>query len=349
MLTEETKAMLARTGNPHQVFYAQRMRLAEGKGDGLDVIEVENGVLRLWVLPGRGLDLGRLSYHGVNLSFLSKGGFAQSAHYDSYQMEGLHTFAGGMLTTCGLRNVGGANECDGESFGFHGRIGQTPAEELGIHYCLDGDKPFIRITGTVREARLFGTLLELHRCITVYYGEPSFTVEDCVRNLSPNKTEIMLLYHCNIGYPLLSEDAEFLTGNKFLRPVSEAAAKGVEKRYSFKPPVPEEPEQCFYYTQRACSEGYAFGACVNEKLGLGLAVRSDPRELPLMCNWQSWASGDYAMGIEPATCYVDGRANNKRAGQLESLEAFGEKHVRLTFEALDRSGILRYRTMSKQD
>ena len=44
MLTDETKGMLARTGNPRQVFYAQRMRLTEGKGDGLDVIEVNNGV-----------------------------------------------------------------------------------------------------------------------------------------------------------------------------------------------------------------------------------------------------------------------------------------------------------------
>ena len=349
MLTEETKAMLARTGNPHQVFYAQRMRLSEGKGDGLDVIEVENGVLRFWVLPGRGMDIGRLSCRGVNLSFLSKGGFAQSAHYDAYQMEGLHTFAGGMLTTCGLRNVGGANECDGESFGFHGRIGQTPAEEVGIQYCLDGDKPLIRITGTVREGRLFGDMLELQRTITVLYGEPSFTIEDTVRNLSPNSADIMLLYHCNMGYPLLSEDAEFLTGNKFLRPVTEVAAKGVDKRYQFKAPVPAEPEQCFYYTQRGAANGKAFGACVNEKLGMGLAVCTNPEELPLMCNWQSWASGDYAMGIEPATCYVDGRANNKLANQLVTLEGFGTKQTHVTFEALDRAGIDRYRAMAKQD
>jgi hypothetical protein len=75
-------------------------------------------------------------------------------------MEGLSTFAGGFLATCGLRNSGLPNDCDGEHFGFHGRIGQTAAEQVSILSDLYAPKPMIEISGVVREGRLFGANLQ---------------------------------------------------------------------------------------------------------------------------------------------------------------------------------------------
>lgn len=91
-----------------------------------------------------------------NLSFLSNTGFSDSTHNNPIGMEGLSTFAGGFLAACGLRNSGLPNDCDGEHFGFHGRIGQTAAEQVSIHGELNAPKPMIEISGSVREGRLFG-------------------------------------------------------------------------------------------------------------------------------------------------------------------------------------------------
>ena len=92
-----------------------------------DALEVDNGDgLRFLLLPGFSIDLGKLSWQGKNLSFLSKAEFSDSAHYNPTGMEGLSTFAGGFLATCGLRSSGLPNDCDGEHFGFQAGSGRLP-------------------------------------------------------------------------------------------------------------------------------------------------------------------------------------------------------------------------------
>jgi len=154
MLSETSKQFLRYSANPDQIFYAQRMRMSEGKMDGLDVIDVDNGGgLHFWVLPGRGLDIGRLSLNGKNISFLSKSGFTQAAHYDADGLNGMYTFAGGFMCTCGLRNSGDPSESEGEQFGFHGRIGQTPAESISIRRDLYAERPSIQISGRILQGK----------------------------------------------------------------------------------------------------------------------------------------------------------------------------------------------------
>mgnify|MGYP004705446833 FL=1 len=40
----------------------------------------------------------------------------------------------------------------------------------------------------------------------------------------------------------------------------------------------------------------------NEKLELGIAIEYNPTQLPVLCQWKSMRSGDYAMGLEPSVC-----------------------------------------------
>lgn len=340
-MNETLRRILEYTGDPSQIFYARRLCYEEGSARGLSAIEADNGDgLRLMLFPGRALDIGKLNWQGKNLSFLSKSGFSDSSHYIPIGMEGLSTFAGGFLTTCGLRNSGLPNDSEGEHFGFHGRIGQTAAENVSILYDLYAPKPVIEISGVVREGRLFGSNLQLHRKIHIFFGEPRILISDIVRNLTPRKEPLMLLYHFNFGYPLLDENARFVTSNRFDRPVDENAAENLEKRFEFCAPEPNVPERCYYYHQQSNNE-WAFGACVNEPLGMGVAVYTKPGQLPRLCNWQSTAVGDYVMGIEPCNCYGYGRAEHIRRGEIEILPAYGEKRIDIKIDLLNRENIRR--------
>jgi hypothetical protein len=348
-LSKKTERLIRYTGNVSQLFYAQPLRLCGGRADGLEAVDVDNGAgMRLLVLPGHGMDIGRLSFNGMNVSFLSKGGFAHSAHYNAAGMAGLETFAGGFLTTCGLRNSGLPNECENESFGMHGRIGQTAATDVSINRNLFAERPVITLTGIVREGWLFSSSLELHRTISIYYDEPAIYLNDIIYNLTPRSEGILLLYHFNLGYPLLDENARFITSHHYEKPVDKNAEAGQDKRYEFSKPIDGEPEQCFYYKQAAAEDGRAFAACINEKKGMGVAVFSDPAQLPLLCNWKSCASGDYVMGIEPCTCYGDGREAHRLRGQLDSIPAYGEKHVSLRVEVLNAQGIDRLKRLAAE-
>lgn len=338
MIFEKYKRLLQYTGNPDQVFFAQRMRLCEGVMDGLDVIDVDNGAgLRFWVLPGRCMDIGRLSFRGINVSFLSKAGFSNAAYYDASGMNGLNTFAPGFLTTCGLRNSGLPCRVNGEEFGFHGRIGQTPADSISIRRNTEAEKPTIQISGRVKEGRLFGPHLELVRTITVYLQENQIEIEDRITNLAAVPEDCMMLYHFNLGYPFLTENARFVTSHQYEKPVDENASKWEKQRLCFKKPVALMPENCFYYRQARDEKNRSYAACLNEDVGFGVMVCTNPEELPLLCNWHSWAAGDYVMGIEPCTCYGDGRAAHQARRQMITLQPYESRthHLTIRFPDID--------------
>lgn len=350
VVNETLRRVLEYTGDPGQVFFARKLRYCEeGAADGLSAIDVDNGDgLRLMLLPGRALDIGKLSWQGKNLSFLSKSGFSDSTHYTPIGMEGLSTFAGGFLATCGLRNSGLPNDCGGEHFGFHGRIGQTAAEQVSIECDLYAPDPVITVSGVVREGRLFGASLRLHRRISIPFAQPRILVSDTVRNLTPRDEPLMLLYHFNLGYPLLDENARFVTSNRFDRPVDQNAAAAIKERYEFRSPEPNVPERCYYYYQQSKDE-WAFGACVNEPLGMGVAVYTKPAQLPRLCNWHSTAAGDYVMGIEPSNCYGDGRAEHLRRGEIEILPAYGEKQIDIRIDLLNLEAVRRILAQANWD
>lgn len=348
MIEKAIEKLLAYTGNPSQVFYTQRMRLCEGKADGLEMIEVVSGPMLLWIMPGRSMDIGRLSYAGKNLSFLSKAGYSNAAYYDAAGMAGLNTFTPGFLTTCGLRNSGMPNRCEGEDFGFHGRIGQTPAEEVCVSRELGRETPVITLKGKTHEGWLFGSSLTLSREIKVYYELPFIDITDVIFNNGTKDEPCMILYHFNFGYPLLDENARFITSYKYEKPVDENAKIVEDERSEFRMPERNVPERCYYYKQREGSEE-AFAACLNERLGIGVAIRTRPEELPLLCQWKSWAAGDYVMGIEPCNCHGDGRAKHMERGELEIIPAYSKKTVHIRVEILSKDGVERMVHADKQN
>ena len=339
MMNSKTSRLLQYTGNPSQVFYAQRMTMREGRADGTDVIEVGNGKMMLWVMPGRCLDIGRLSYGGVNFSFLSKAGFSNGAYCGHFGMEGLSTFAPGFLTTCGLANSGLPNTVDSEEFGFHGRIGQTPAEEISVIRDIRAEEPVIKIAGWVREGRLFGRSLALKREFTFYFDKPYFDIKDTIYNETPKDEHFMLLYHFNFGYPLLDENTRFITTHAYDHPVDENAKREEPNRKVFYKPGCGIPENCFYYKQHRAQNGEAFAALVNEPLGLGAVIRTNPEELPLLCQWKSWSMGDYVSGIEPCNCQGDGRKAHIDRGEVEIIPAYGQKSVSIRVEITDNGKV----------
>jgi Domain of unknown function (DUF4432) len=99
---------LERVGKVAQVGGVRRVRLLEGVEDGLEAIKLHTGAgLDLDILPSRGLDLGAARFNGQPLSWLSSAGFAHPGLTESTPDSGfLRAFGGGLLTTCGLSNVG---------------------------------------------------------------------------------------------------------------------------------------------------------------------------------------------------------------------------------------------------
>src|SRR5690606_22556159 len=118
----------------------------------------------------------------------------------------LRGFSGGLVVTCGLSSFGGPNQDEGESYGLHDRISYTPAREVNVTQQWTDKSTFeIAISGTLRQTRVFGANLALRRRIITTAGSNFFTIEDTLTNEAFVPEPAVILYHCNFGFPVVSE------------------------------------------------------------------------------------------------------------------------------------------------
>ncbi len=315
-------------GNPAQLVTLRRVSVSEGRAKGTEIIEVKTaGALELELLPDAGLDIGQCRYKGINMSWMSKNGYDSPAAISPYETEFVNTFPGGLLYSCGLRSAGPANRDGGEWHPLHGRYHSLQADHIAA--VIEGDE--VVVSGTIRETALFGHCLEVKRVIRIPVFGSSVTVEDTVTNETPRDEEIMQIYHCNFGYPLLSEKAKlFLPEARETIPRTEFAKTGLGRECEFDAPIDSEEERVFF--QKMEREFWA--RLENPELGVQMTISWSGDTLPILSEWRSMASGDYVLGLEPTNCYISGRHDERENGTLPVLKAWEsvKNRVTITFE-----------------
>lgn len=314
-------------GNTMQIRGVEEHRLCGGKGDGMRLFEVRNGLgLEFTVSADRCADISRLSYKGINFGYFAPCGYVAPSYYDPVGAGFLKSFTAGFFTTCGLTAVGSPCVDDGEELPLHGSISNTPAESIG--YSEDDD--YIYIKATIRDAALFAHKLLLQRDYKISLSENTVELCDTITNIGSEKTPFMMLYHCNMGYPLLCEDTTVFIDADMPKPRNDHAAEGVSDCLKMEKPQKGFEEQCYYYDMKTGHAGV-----FNEKLGVGLSLKYDKKELPCFTEWKMMGEHEYVLGLEPGNCTPDGRDVLRRENRLKFLEA-GEKAVHhIKFEIKD--------------
>ncbi len=315
------RQMLKYVGDFSQLFGIKEYTLVGGKADGVRAFDVNNGSgLVFTILADRCLDIAGLSFKGYNCSYISKTGIVAPQYYDQNGIGFLRSFHSGFFTTCGLRNVGGPCEENGESFGLHGRISNTPAEEICASTEWIDDVPVLTISGKIREARVFGENLRLGRKIICKYGENKITIQNTVENLGFNREPLMLLFHFNLGYPLLDKDSLLVTPTLKLKPKDQEAAKGEASYNQCQQPTPGFAEQVFYHDLASDNDGETRAALINKKLEIGVALSFNKNQLFNFTQWKQMGEGEYVMGMEPCNCFVGGRLDPENKKNIQYLE-----------------------------
>lgn len=303
-------------GHESQLYRVEEHRLVGGKGDNLRLFEVDNGSgLAFTVCADRCADISRLSYQGVNMSYFSVCGYGAPAYYDKEGLNFLKTFHCGFLTTCGLQSMGNPSEHDGVSYGLHGSISHIPAEKVNYDISPEGE---ITLSAKVVDACIFNQKIVLNRTYKCAYGSDKLVIEDTFTNEGSSGEPFLLLYHMNMGYPLLSETALVDISSCDVAARNEEAAAGLDSWNQMIPPVANYAEQCFYHT---FDKEQATAKIYNPAVSKGLAIRFDPTLLPVMCEWKMMGEKDYVLGLEPANNYLEGRAYLEEQGKMTYLDA----------------------------
>ncbi len=314
----------ARVGDVSQIARVKLHRLTEGFEDGVLAADVITGSgFQYTVVPARGLDISSASFCGRSLAWRSAHGDRHPAYYEPEGLGWLRGFPGGLLTTCGLAWMGAPDADEGVDLGLHGRFSNTPASEVSAYGAWVGDEYELVVRGVVRESVVFGENLTLRRTIKSMMGESKLTIEDEVTNEGFTTSPHMILYHVNLGYPILDAAARIVVPAERTEPRDDEARAGVEDWMRAEAPVPGYKERVYFHTVRADARGEALAAVVNPNLDGGLAayVRYRPEELPHLVQWKMMCAGTYVVGLEPANARVMGRSHERNAGRLQYLEA----------------------------
>jgi len=315
--------LLRLVGDMSQVARARPCRLAEGHEDGLSAVDVTTGGgLEFTVLPGRGLDVSMARHNGRSLAWRSSPTDYHPAFYEPDGPGWLRTFAGGLLTTCGLTWFGAPSEDDGRALGVHGRASHIPA--CGVHCDAEwqGDDYILSVSGKTREWITFGENVVMTRRIWARMGESRLYIDDVVENAGYQRTPHMVLYHCNIGFPVLAPGSRLLAPSASVQPRDDAARDGADRYAVMDAPVAGFHEKVYFHTMRPAADGTVTVALVNPGLdeGFGVYVKYDASTLPLFTQWKQMGEATYVVGIEPCNAWVMGRAIERAEGRLQFLE-----------------------------
>lgn len=322
------------TGHISQVADVREIVFQEGRAAGMRGWQVKNGPLMFTVMKDKCLDLAEVSYKGIQMNFLSKPGLQGRNHYDTNGNEAQRSIMGGMMFTCGLENICAPYQGD-KDYPMHGRMRTTPAEHTGTDAAWKGDSYELSVHGEMREGELFGENLLMKRTISTIYPGKQIVVEDVIENQGFREETCMLLYHFNVGYPLLEEGAEIILPTRKVIPRDEEAAPHTEQYGIMEAPIDNEPEYVFLHELAADEEGNTFAAVINRRLNMGIRLEFNQKNLPYFMQWKSLASGDYVIGLEPANSSVYGRKYHEEQGDLHKIQPFSTERRKLVITILE--------------
>ncbi|MCL5102515.1 MAG: aldose 1-epimerase family protein [Armatimonadetes bacterium] len=322
--TYTKKELLDRVGDISQLGGARQAKLVGGMEDGVDVVEFRTGSgLNFTAVPGRALDISIAEFNGRPLAWRSASGEVHAAHYEEPGIGWLRSFFGGLVTTCGLTYAGAPTVDEGEPLGLHGRISSTPASNLHVDGEWDGDEYRMWASGKMRESRLYGENLLLRRKISAVLGQNKLWIDDKVSNEGPRRTPHMFLYHINAGFPVVDAGAELVAPIISTRPRDAEAEVDQEHYYLCDPPTVGFKERCYYHDMATDENGFVCSALINRKLPggpFGFYVKYKKSQFPKFTQWKMNGPREYVIGMEPANCWVEGRAIERGRGGLEFLD-----------------------------
>ncbi|MGB4406452.1 MAG: aldose 1-epimerase family protein [Sphaerochaeta sp.] len=322
-------------GHRDQLFRINRLTMQDGKESGVQLIDISNrSGMHFDVNTSRGLDIPYFEYHGENIGYISPCGIVHPSYFDDKGLGFLKSFTAGFLTTCGLKSIGSPGEYEGKEYGLHGNISNTPAENVS-HKVIETDEPYLKIEGDVRDALIFGDRMTLHRTIRCNYKERKIYLHDTVTNDGSRRARHMILYHCNIGYPLLTPSSEVYIPSLEVTPRNEHSATGVDHWMNLEEPNPQYEEMCYYHRLKRDENNYARVAVFNPELGFGVSIEFDAATLDQFVQWKMMGANDYVLGLEPGNATIDSLSDAISNGSMKYLQPDESVEYHLTFSILD--------------
>lgn len=306
--------------------------LKGGKQDGVDVIHLDNGRLKMTIVPTRGMGILDVKSGDVRLGWDSPVKEVVHPKYINLQARGGLGWLNGFnefLVRCGLESNGhpGPDEFINNvgdkatmNLTLHGKIANIPASVVDV--VVDRKPPYrIRIRGRVDEKLFFGPNLELQTEISTVPGSNAFRVTDVITNRGAQPQEFQILYHANYGRPLLGAGTTFVGAVKRVTPFNDKAAKAIRGYETYAGPKKGFVENVYCLRLNGDKQNNTTILLQNKNKDRGVSMTWSLKQLPYLTIWKNTAAlnDGYVTGLEPGTNFPYNRGVERKHGRVPKL------------------------------
>lgn len=315
--------------------YCRKVTLHGGRQEGVEILEISNGLLSLRVCPTRGMGIidGKFGSHFIGWkSPVREIVHPQYIHLLEMGGRGCHYGFNEFLNRCGIEWSGamGDDEIinnmgakDRIFLPLHGKVGWTPACRVAL---IARDDRLI-LQGDIPEQIVFGVNYLLRTNLILKKGKAQIRIEDTLYNLGDTDGEYEMLYHTNFGPPFLEEGARFLGTFEKIVPRDTFAEKGLKELESFPGPTPGFIEQVFLLRGKPDDRGFAHQLLINAHHDLAARVSYKVDTLPFSILWKrcTGSRDGYVIGFNPCSDLPNPRKIEREGGRVATLKP--DEHV----------------------
>ncbi|QDV66300.1 aldose 1-epimerase family protein [Crateriforma conspicua] len=317
---------LSMTVNTRQGDIVTRLgRFVGGRSDGVEIVEIDTGAAIVRVLPSRGMGIWEIEVGGTRFGWRSPvEGPVHPEHVPVFDPSGLGWLEGfdELVARCGLESNGAPQHNDAGHlvYPLHGRIANLPADSLSIEF--DEASGRLDLIGEMLESRLFFKRFRLRTRIRMHAGSTRVDLLDDVTNELDKAATAQMLYHINVGPPVLGEGATLDAPIVELAGKDDLSAGEIEHWNQFGPPTAGYGERVYFSQLQADDNGHTTAMLCSADRDKALAVDFATKTLPYFVTWKNTASENdgYVTGLEPATNLPNTREFETGHGRVVTLE-----------------------------
>jgi hypothetical protein len=322
----------------------RKKTLHGGKQEGVGIIEVDNGKLLLTIIPTRGMGIMSVVMGDMRLGWDSPVKEIVHPQFINLQSRGGLGWLDGFcefLCRCGLESNGhpgtekfinNVGEEATMELTLHGKIANLPAQDVEV--MVDRDPPYrIHVRGRVAERMFHGPKLELVTDISTEAGSGSFRVTDVITNHGTQVQEFQILYHVNLGQPLLEQGSSFVAPVARVMPFNAHAAKDVQHYRNYGGPEPGFIEQVYCLKLLGDENQRSLIMLRNRAQDYAMTMAFSLKALPYLTLWKNTGAekDGYVTGLEPGTNFPYPRRIEREMGRVPKLPAGASHRVTIDF------------------
>ncbi|MBL8889087.1 MAG: DUF4432 family protein [Planctomycetaceae bacterium] len=296
-----------------------------GLRTGVQVVRLQTPRVETEIVLSRGGGISFLAFDGRSVGWKSPvPGPVHPSFVPLYRPDGLGWLAGfdEVLARCGLLNVGGPqfNERNQLIHPLHGDIAYWPCQHARA--SVDPVNRRLILSTSVEIVLFHFHRLVLDTQTMVELDEPKIEVRDTIRNAGGRPCGVMLLHHWNFGPPLASTASRLKIAAREVAPRNSHAARAIGHWDLLDPPRRGAEETVYFLNPMGDANHRGTAVVVDSDRQFGLQMTWDLKTMPYLTIWKNPVATEdgYALGIEPGTCYPNGRPHEATAGRVHELQ-----------------------------